>query len=494
MIHRFFCLSPSLVLLLLLGFSVQAAETNGWDKSLVTIEVTFKDYDYFQPWNKPTRSIRKHGLVVGDREVLTTAQSLPSQTLVRLQKGGRGKWYTGKVTWMDPHVDLALVTTDDAAFWDGLKPVEFAEVVPSGPDFNLLRWRDGNLESRRVEFSKFSVGESALSFAPRLNLEVNTELAGLGWAEAVTFDGKVVGLTESKSGNTCTVIPASLIRRVLAAHRAGNYRGLGYFDFTWQSGENPATLEFLKLSGPPRGAVVIEVQNRPGVPSVLKPRDILLEVDGFPVDVEGDYVDPDYGHLILENLATRSRFAGDTVPLKIWRDGQEMTINYTLPAANYADELVPRQAFGHDPDYVVAGGLVFQPLDQPFLRAWGDDWKRRSPFRLQFYQSEHPSTNRPSLVMLSTVLPDPINLGYQDARFLVLDQVNGRRISTLTDLTAALKEPKEGLHRFEFMRGDSLQRILLDAPSLDEATRRVLERYGIPASEHLTGPSGSGKS
>jgi PDZ domain len=467
------------------GVVTWAADPRAWDRSYVTLEVTYKDYDYTQPWSKPTRTVRKGALVLPGQEVLTTAQHLPGATLVRLQRGGRGKWVNATVKWMDPHANLALITTDVASFWDGLKPAELAAVVPPGPDFNLLRWRDGNLESRRVEFSKFSVREGGLSFAPRLILEVSSELPGLGWAEALTVNGEAVGLTASKSGNTCQVIPSSFIRRVLEAQKSGNYRGLGYFDFTWQPAENPATLEFLKLTGTERGAVVTEVLKRAGTEPLLKPRDLLLEVDGFPVDVEGDYEDPDYGHLMLENLSTRSHFAGETVPLKIWRDGKEQTVQYTLPAATYADELVPQQSFGREPEYVVAGGLVFQPLEQAFLRAWGDDWRRRAPYRLQYYQNEHPTPERPSLVMLSTVLPDPVNVGYQETRFLVVDKVNGRKISTLSDLNAAFKEPHDGVQRIEFMPGDSLQRILLDAKSMDAATQRVVERYGIPSAQSL---------
>lgn len=464
---------------------LQAAEPRAWEKSVVTIEVTYKDFDFFQPWNTPTRTVRKHGLVVGTNEVLTTAQYLPAETLVRLQKGGRGKWYRATVSWLDPHADLALITTDDPAFWEGLQPAELATTVPNVPDFNLIRWRDGNLESRRVEFSKFSVRDSALSFAPRLTLEVNTELTGLGWGEPVTLDGQVAGLTTAKTGNTCRVVPAPLIRRILEAQRAGQYHGLGYFDFTWEPGENPATLEFLKLSGPERGAIVVKVPQRPGVELVLKPKDILLEVDGFPIDVEGDYLDPEYGHLLLENLSSRSKFAGDTVPLKIWRDGAEKTVNYTLPEARYDDELVPREIFGHPPEYVVAGGLVFQPLEQPFLRGWGEDWRRRAPFRLQHYQNDQPTPERPALVMLSSVLPDPANVGYQDVRMLIVDRINGRPVATLADVVSALKEPKDGVHRVQFMKGDTLQTLLLDAATLDEATGRVLERYGVPAAQRL---------
>jgi hypothetical protein len=301
----------------------------------------------------------------------------------------------------------------------------------------------------------------------------------------VTLNGKVAGLTTSKFGNVCNVVPTPFIRQTLEAQRSGKNAGMGYFDFTWQSGENPSVLKHLKLEGSERGAVVIKVPERPGVDPVLKPRDILLEVDGFPIDVEGDYLDPQYGHLLLENLSSRSHFAGDSIPIKVWRDGREITVQYVLPKANYHDELVPREVFEHPPEYVVAGGLVFQPLEQPFLRGWGEDWRRRAPFRLQHYQNESPTPERPSLVMLSSVLPDPYNLGYQEVRMLVVDQINGRKITKLEDVVQALKEPKDGVTRIQFIKGDTLQSLLLDAATLDEATQRVLKRYDLPADKRL---------
>jgi hypothetical protein len=485
---------PALLALLLAALvpAARAADPKAWLDAVVTVEVTFKDYDYFQPWNRPTRTVRKHGLVTGPREILTTAQYLPNQTLVRLQKNGRGRWTNARVTWLDPHADLALLTADDDSFWEGLKAHDLAPRTPRAAEFHLLRWRDGNLESRRVEFGKFTVGEGALSFAPRMLLEVNTDLGGLGWAEPVVLDGQVAGLTSAKGGNTCTVIPSSFIRRVLEAHRAGRFPGLGYFDFVWQPGENPATLSFLRLDGPERGAVVLEVPRRPGVEPGLKPRDILLEVDGFPVDVQGDYEDPDYGFLMIENLATRSKFAGETVPLKVWRDGRAIEVAYVLPRAEFTNELVPQQAFGWPPEYVIAGGLVFQPLHQPYLRAWGDEWRRRAPFRLLHFKNDQPTPERPFLVVLSAVLPDPINLGYQEVRFLVVNRINGRPIATLTDVIAALKEPKDGAHLVEFLPGENLQRLLLDAATLEEATKRVLERYGITEAQSLRPPGGQG--
>ncbi len=463
-----------------------AADRNGpnpMEASLVTLEITAKNYDYFQPWAKPTRSVRKHALVVGDRELVTSAQNLADRTLVRVQKGGRGRWLNAEVKWLDYHANVAVLTVADEGFWDGLKPVELAERVPRRDDYEIIRWRDGNLEVRRADFSKFTVGDGSLSFAPRINLEINSEISGLGWAEPVLVDGQVVGLTAAKAGNVCTVTPAPFIRRIMEARTAGKFPGLGYFDFVWQQGENPATLEHLKVPGAPRGAVVIIVPKSPPPGYVLRKHDVIVEVDGFPVDMEGDYDDPDYGHVMMEGIATRRHFAGDRIPMKVARDGKVLDLEYQLPKAEYSVDLLPMFTFDAEPEYLVAGGLVFQPLTQPYLRGWGDDWRRRAPFRLVYNTSNSPTSETPALVVLSQVLPDPINVGYQEFRNLVVDTINGQTVRRLGDVKKALAAPQAGLHRIEFFKGDGLQRMLVDAGSMDVATARVLGRYGIPAAE-----------
>lgn len=470
---------------IILAVPAVSAEAD-WSRSLVTVEVTFKQPDAFQPWNEPSRAIRKHGLVIGEREVLTTAQYLPTHTLVRLQKGGRGRWVNARVSWWDAQSNLALVTADSPAFWEGLEPAALAEKTPAGPDYGLVRWRDGNLENRRAEFSKFTVAEGVLGFAPHLFLEIGTDLSGLGWAEIVVDGDRVAGLTSYGTSRTCGVLPSDFILRVLSAYRKSDYKGLGYFDFTWRPGGNPQLLAELGQAGEPLGVVVQAPGKERDPAKAPQARDIVLEIDGHPVDSEGDYLDADYGHLQLEELPNRGRFGGAVVPIKLLRAGKELTIDYTIPVARYEDVTVPAEVFSGPPKYLVAGGLVFQPLTQPFLRGWGDEWRNRAPFRLQYYQYEDPADKRDALVVLSGIMPDPINLGYQNDAMLVVDKVNGRAIATLTDLAAALEKPADGgVHLIEFMPGLGRQRMLLDAATLDAATKRVTEYYGLPAARRL---------
>lgn len=465
--------------------SLRAQGTNGngsvWEQSIVVVELARKQYDYYQPWSRGTRRLQKAGVVIGEREVLTTADELFDRTLVRLQKGGRGQWWIGDVTWIDYHANLALVTTAEADFWRGLKPAVLGSAAPSQGAMQILRWRQGNLENRRAEFTQFAVREGQLSPVNQAVLEVSSEIQGAGWSEPVVANSHVAGLLTAQEGRNCYAMPGSFIKAVLEARRKGEFHGLGYFHFYWEPGKNPATLARLKLAGEPRGAIVTHVPERPdGLEEVLRPMDIILTIDGFEVDIQGDYNDPEFGHLNLESLATRWKWAGDKMKLQVCREGKLMEVSYQLPRYEYTNALVPYAVHDQEPEYLIVGGLIFEPLTDAYLQSWGTEWKRNSPFRLHYYNNEEPTKERPALVLLSQVLPDAYNLGYQDLKYLVVDKVNGQRVNRLPELREALQKPANGYHVLEFARGDSLHRLVLGAGDAErEATARVLKRYGI---------------
>jgi len=146
---------------------------------------------------------------------------------------------------------------------------------------------------------------------------------------------------------------------------------------------------------------------------------------------------------------------------------------------------VPMATYDQDPDFLIVGGLVFQPLTDSYLKSWGNDWKRRAPFRLSYFRNEPSTKDRPGLVLLSQVLPDPYNIGYQDQKGLVVDKVNGLRINRLSDLREALDKPVSGSQIIEFVQSDSLRKMVLAAGDAErEATARVLKRYGINEPSH----------
>jgi len=255
--------------------------------------------------------------------------------------------------------------------------------------------------------------------------------------------------------------------------------GFSFYDFVWQFTRNKSVTALLGLQGPARGIVVTRVPASSAFAGVLEPRDIILEIDGFPIDLDGDYEDPVYGHLSFRNLATRERFAGDDSTFLVWRHGHTVSVNVTLPAARYEDALVPAQVFDRTPQYLIVGGLIFQPLTTDYLRSWGSEWWKTAPYRFSYYTYQESTTARPHLVVLSHLLADRFNLGYQDLSYLAVDKVNDIVVTDLNSLKAALTQPQDGFHVIEFFSNTSAQKVVLDATKLPAATQKILANYGI---------------
>ena len=66
-----------------------AASTFPWENAIIHIEVTSKAYNYIQPWQRSEKKVYKSGVVVDGHQIITTAEGLADQTLIRLKKQGR---------------------------------------------------------------------------------------------------------------------------------------------------------------------------------------------------------------------------------------------------------------------------------------------------------------------------------------------------------------------------------------------------------------------
>lgn len=457
-----------------------SAQSSQWTDSIVTIQSSRVQFNFYQPWSRTVGRSVKNGVVVTGNRILTTADWMQNTTLVRVQKAGRGKWWNARIDSIDYHANLAILKVDDEGFWPGIEPVSVYPTPITEGDVQVWRRSQGKLEKWGSTIRKTVVRSAQRSFARYMMYEASSDIDSSGWSEIVTRDDQLVGLVASQGKNDrLLIIPAPLIRDLLDAKAKDSTKGLGYFDFSVQGTKNPMNVAYLGLEGPTRGVIVTGVAPTSAFNGILQPRDIILEIDGFPIDQEGEYEDPDFGYLAYDNLATRGKFGGDEVTFRIWRDETEMTVTGTLPKARYEDEIVPDHVFDRAPEYLVAGGLVFQPLTTDYLRSWGKEWWKRAPFRLRYYLHEPPTEERRHVVIMSRVLPDPINIGYQNLAFLVVDTINGKRIVDLEDVEAALASPEDGFHIVEFLANGATQKVVLDASEVDPANRRIAAKYGI---------------
>jgi hypothetical protein len=326
-------------------------------------------------------------------------------------------------------------------------------------------------------------GRHGLSRLSLLTVDVTTTMEGGGDSEVVVAGDEVIGLATGKSGDQIAVMASPALRQFLADAAGETYHGFARAGIGWQDLTNPDLRAALGLTSAEGGIRLTRVLPHGSGADALRPGDVILEIGGYPLDPTGQFEHPLYGRMSFPLLFTDGREPGEALPLKVLRDGQRSTVAVTLKRMLAQDDRIPPYVFERGPDYAVVGGLVFQDLTGPYLSTWGD-WSRRAPPRLLVAydrEGQEPSPERPRIILLTSVLPDPANLGYQDQRDLIVDKVNGRPVGSMDDLRQAFREPQGGFHVVELVPGQSMRRIVLDASEAQAAADRIRAAYGVPA-------------
>ena len=154
--------------------------------------------------------------------------------------------------------------------------------------------------------------------------------------------------------------------------------------------------------------------------------------------------------------------------------------------------------FGKPPRYLIRGGMIFQELTLNYLEVWGQNWKNRAPLRLRLFKQldltrttnasrtklpKHPTSER--IVILSQVLPDVVNIGYQELRNMVVKKVNGKKVVNLESMVEALQNPQTDFHRVEFLPDSDRVQIVLPVQELVNADERIMKNFQIPRLQSL---------
>lgn len=168
--------------------------------------------------------------------------------------------------------------------------------------------------------------------------------------------------------------------------------------------------------------------------------------------------------------------AGETAKVTVMRAGQELHFDIKLGPLR---PLVPIHQFDTLPSYYIFAGLVFTPLSQPYLQEYGEDWYNTSPRRLcERALSAYPTKPGQQLVILSQVLMDEINAGYERFNEFQVNKVNGVEVHNLRHLRKLVEECSQTSLRFDL---DDNRVLVLDFRAAREASLRILQRHRIPS-------------
>jgi S1-C subfamily serine protease len=455
-------------------------------ESLVRIEATSQDPDYKTPWSPgEVRSGVGAGFVIDGDRIMTNAHVVSNARFLTVSKEGDPKPYTARVLHIAHECDLALLKVDNVEFFNGTSPLGFGGLPEIESVVSVYGYPIGGKRLSvtrgivsRIDFQTYSHSGIDSHLTIQIDAAINPGNSG----GPVMQNGKVVGVAfQGYSGdvaqNVGYMIPVPVIERFLKDVEDGKYDRYIDLAISYQNLFNPAARRALGLEDDDSGVMVGAVYGGGSSDGILKPGDVLLEIDGYPIASDGS-IRLQNGVVPLTEVVER-KFRGDHVSLVVLRDRQKQNISVLLD--NPWPFTLQSNAYDEKPRFVIYGGLVFQPVDRNFLRDHGPS-NQRLNYSFDFFVEDGIYRDREELVVLSNILPDPVNAHANDFRYSLIDEINGRKIRTLRDVAEAFEKPED---YYVIKTADVGPPIVLERKAVEAARENIRTGYGLASEQNL---------
>mgnify|MGYP005847063363 CR=1 FL=1 len=448
--------------------------------SVVKIEVATQKPDYRTPWNSGRfAGGTGTGFIIGPNKILTNAHVVSDNRRVLVTRRGSSQKHVARVRHIAHDCDLALVELQD------FRPFEDLPYLPVGGMPKLesrvsaigypvggerLSVTQGVVS--RIDFSSYSHSRADSHLVIQTDASINPGNSG----GPVVQDGKVVGVAfqgNTKADNVGYIIPTPVVKRFLTDVSDGkydHYMDLGISPFPLF---NPAMRRAYQLPPDGRGVLVANVVPEGPADGILERGDVLLSIDGNPIDSAGNIRIA--GEFVDMNEIVERKFAGDGVALTLLRDGEKREKSITLKEFPYSRLYAIR--YEQVPRYTFFAGLVFQPLDLNLFATYKfDDLRLRQIF--SDYVSKGLFREMEDVVVLTRIESDQLTSPMKGFEGKVVAKVNGTKIRDLRHLHELLNAPNPPeFHVIEFNGGN--RPLVIPSAKVPAAQKRIMAQVGI---------------
>ena len=449
-------------------------------RSVLRIEVSTLVPNIRSPWNTGRFSGGVGtGFIIGENRILTNAHVVSHGQRILVSTPGSPRKYPARVQAIAHDCDLALLAVEDftdfadfPAFAIGDLPALESEVRVIGYPVGGDRISVTRGVVSRIDFQPYAHSNADSHLVIQIDAAINPGNSG---GPVVQAD-KVIGVAFqalTDADNTGYIIPTPVIRRFLRDIEDGSYdhyAELGVSDFNLT---NPAMRRALGLPADDTGVLITNVIPTSTADGILAAGDILLAIDGQPVDSTGmvtiDEETVSYNEIIERKLT------GETVEVSFLRGGAVQTATAVLkplrPATMYAIDYESR------PRYIVFAGLVLQPLDTNlYATARLSDVNVRRLYA--DYVHKGLFQHREDIVILSRVESDPVTSQLTRFAGLAVDKINGAEVKSLRHAHDLLhpQNPPE-FHVIELFGAN--RPVVIPSAAVAAANARVAHNGGI---------------
>lgn len=449
--------------------------------AVVKVYCTHTAPDYSLPWQKQ-RQFTSTGsaFMIGDGKLLTNAHCVEHDTQVKVKRRGDDRKYVAKVLVRGVDCDIALLSVESEDFWKGAEPLRLGHLPRLQDSVTVVGYPLGGdtISVTKGVVSRIEVTSYAHGSSDLLGIQIDAAInPGNSGGPAFNDQGECIGVAfqvyrSEETENIGYVIPTTVVSHFLTDYeRNGKYTGYPCLGVLLQKLENPSLRECLKVPTN-EGVLVRRVEPTSDASKVLKEGDVIVSFDDLRVGCEGTVPFRSSERIAFRYLISQ-KFAGDIVELGIIRAGEPKKVQVVLRPRVH---LVPYHIDGGQPSYIIIAGLVFTPLSEPLIEEECED-----TIGLKLLTKARYSVARfrgEQIVILSQVLANEVNIGYEDMNNQQVLKFNGTHIRNIHHLAHLIDMCKDKYLVFEF---EDNYVAVLEREASNSASLCILKDYGIPS-------------
>ncbi len=481
------------LMLFSLTSNILAQKASNLRKSLVSVIVYKQEPDVHDPWKEKIVHTEEHvGTVVyleeaEEKGILIQASAITHAKRIEMRLISGTELVELKTHFADFELNLALLKPVEEDKLDELRALPFSDEELAIEDEVYLHKIDNSILISRHAAPLRSIGfgeRGDTSSYPVVNYIFKFPRKDLGWSEPIIRKGKLVAMAVAQdSQDYVHAIPGPIIDHFLNDDLSKNYQGFPTLGIQISAHVSPYMREALGVETiGSQGALIGQVKPYSPFYNKIKEGDVLLSIDGVPINARGNFSHPVWGEFASGAILYKY-YAGEKIKIEVFKDKKRQKFEGILNRYNSNTQLIPYYDYSETIDFLIVGGLVFQELSRSYLRAWGNNWSGDAPSALVYLWTykNHSINTKDRIIVLNQVLGDPFNKGYQGMANAPVKLVNGKKVHSLDEL-------REALNHLSVKDSESYARILLDYgegeiilgyKGMAEANARIAKNYAI---------------
>ncbi|NCN09780.1 MAG: trypsin-like serine protease [Leptospira sp.] len=470
------------------AYSIRSESIEDFDtirKSVVQIKVFSQSFDPYSPWSPGSLSASGGtGFLIDGNRILTNAHVVSNAKYIQIQRYNQTEWYEAKLSYIAHDCDLAILQAIKPKFYEEAEHLELGGIPELNTPITIIGYPIGGSRisvSRGIVSRKEQSTYAHSQVDNHLVIQVDAAINPGNSGGPAIQDGKVAGVAfqvASKGENIGYIIPTTVVNHFLKDVEDGIYNGYVELGIQFQNTFNSNLRSYYKIPDDIEGVIVNKVFTGGSAFGYLKPKDILVSLDGKKIARNGSVnLDTDTRIDFVELID--NKFAGDSISFEIIRD--EKLEKIVFPAKKMPDFDFMRFSYDQNNDYAMFGGLIFQEVNRNLLSVWSrsSNTSGGSQLLYRFYNfiSDQWNGTKKADVVFYRKLDHPVNTHTDHFLNLILKKFDGKDILSLADLKVAIKESKNRYVRLEFMDLDFP--LVLDREEIQKANPAIMKTYNM---------------